>query len=395
MKKLAIITATRAEYGLYKPLIAKLREVESDHLKVELTVTGTHLSPAYGMTVDNIIKDGVRIDHRIEIPVASGSPEDISANQAVALKEFTKLFCEVRYDAVYILGDRYEMLMVAIAALNTATPVFHIYGGDTTEGAIDEAIRHSISKMSYLHFTTNEDSRRRVIQLGESPDRVFVVGSLGIDNILNMELEPVEDVLSDLGLKKDGPVTYAMCTYHPVTLKDGDVEEDLSGLLNAIKERPDIEFIVTKSNSDLGGAKINEILDRESVSMPNMHVFTSLGAMRYLTLMSGSHFVIGNSSSGLYEAPSFHIPTINIGERQRGRLQADSVINCTSDKMDILRAIEKAMSPEFIEICRNTVSPFGDGHAAEKIREISLKAISEPIDLKKSFYNIPTAHFEG
>lgn len=394
MIRLGVITATRAEYGLLRPLVVELRKYESDDLKVDLIVTGTHLSADYGMTVDEIVSDGVRIDYKITIPVSSATPVDISADQAVTLTEFTKHFAAIKYDAIFILGDRYEMLMVATAAMNTHTPIIHLCGGDTTEGAIDEAIRHSITKMSHLHFPTNENSRRRIIQLGEAPDRVFNVGDTAIDNICNMPLMEKATVLRDLGADKwehasdMANISYALCTYHPVTLESGDIEGMMDDFLAAIKARPDIEFIVTKSNSDMGGDKINKILDEAEDRIANLHVYTSLGALRYLSVMKSALFVMGNSSSGLYEAPSMYIPTINIGDRQKGRLRCDSVIDCLPDKESILEAIDKACSEGFKEVCRNVVSPYGDGHAAEKIAKISIDAVKNGISLKKKFYDL-------
>ena len=389
MTRVGIITATRAEYGILKPLIDELRRYESKDFIAELIVTGTHLSADYGMTVEEIIDDGVRIDHRIAIPVKSDSPFDISSDQAVALTEFTRHFSYVKYDAIYILGDRYEMLMVAVAAMNTHTPIIHLCGGDTTEGAIDEAIRHSITKMSHLHFPTNEDSRRRIIQLGEFPDTVYNVGDPAIDNILNMELPPVREALEYLGADKwKQNDRFALCTYHSVTLEDTDIEAVMAEFLGAIKARSDIEFVMTKSNADIGGSKINKILDEAEKVINNLHVYSSLGVRRYLSVMSGAMFVMGNSSSGLYEAPVMHIPTINIGDRQKGRLRCDSIIDCSPDKESILRAIEKACSTEFAEISGKVSSPYGDGHAAEKIAKISIEAVRNGLNLKKSFYNL-------
>ncbi len=389
MIRVGVITATRAEYGILRPLIDKLREYESDDLKVELIVTGTHLSADYGMTIDEIYADKVRIDYRINIPVKSDLPIDISVDQSATLIEFTRYFTDVRYDAIYILGDRYEMLMVAIAAMNTHTPIIHLCGGDTTEGAIDEAIRHSITKMSHLHFPTNEDSKRRIIQLGESPDTVYNVGDTAIDNVLNMELLAVEEVLDQLGActwkNRD---KYALCTYHPVTLDDDGVDAMMEEFLSVIKDRSDIEFIVTKSNSDIGGSRINKILDEAEKEIDNLHVYSSLGVRRYLSVMSGALFVLGNSSSGLYEAPVMHVPTVNIGDRQKGRLRCESVIDCSFDRDSILKAIDKACNPEFVDLCKSVISPYGDGHAAEKIANISLDLVKKGIKLKKSFYDL-------
>ena len=386
MKKIAIVTATRAEYGLLCPVIRCLREYESAEFRVELIVTGTHLSDQYGMTVREIEADGLRIDHRIPIPVCSVTELDISSNQADALVKFTELFSEQHYQAVMLLGDRYETLAIAIAAGNTRTPVFHLCGGDTTEGALDEWIRHSISKISYLHFVTNEDSRRRVIQLGEEPERVFNYGSTSIDNILNLADMPRKEALDSVGL---GDCCYAVGTYHPVTMEGNTVDDQVAQFLTAIEQFPEIEFVVTKSNADQGGAHINELLDEADKRITNLHVFTSLGVRRYLSLMKYAEFVLGNSSSGIIETPAFHIPTVNIGDRQRGRLQPKSIINCLSSSDSIVDAIKKACSAEHRNVCRTVISPYGDGHTAERIAKKTMEIVKTgDIDLKKRFYDI-------
>ena len=384
MKKIAVITATRAEYGLLSPVIKELHKFESTNFKVELIVTGTHLSQQYGMTVSEIDD---RIDHKIPISVQSASGADISANQAEALVKFTDLFLSEKYDGIVVLGDRYEMLAVAIAAGNTHTPIFHLCGGDTTEGALDEWIRHSITKMSYLHFVTNEDSRRRVIQLGENPKRVFNYGSTSIDNILHVADMAKAEALQSIGLDN---CRYDLCTYHPVTMEDGSVDGQIESFLGAIKAYPELQFIVTKSNADQGGARINELLDEAEKEIKNLHVYTSLGVRRYLSLMKYAEFVLGNSSSGIIETPAFHVPTVNIGDRQRGRLQSESIINCDEDTSSIVMAINKAMTTDFREICNKVISPYGDGHAAEKIAKKIYEVVSEgKINLKKKFFDIP------
>ncbi len=383
MKKIAIVTSTRAEFGLLCPVVKELRTYESKGFRVELVVTGTHLSDKYGKTVKEIESDGIRIDRRIEITVDSGSETDISRNQADALVKFTALFSSERYSAVLLLGDRYEILAVAIAAGNTRTPVFHLCGGDTTEGALDEWIRHSVTKISYLHFVTNEESRKRVIQLGEDPSRVFNYGSTSIDNILSLADMDKAEALRSVGLE---PCRYALCTYHPVTMESGNVDEQLEQLLGAVRAFPEILFIATKSNADQGGARINELLD--AAELDNLHVFTSLGAHRYLSLMKHAEFVLGNSSSGIIETPAFHIPTVNIGDRQRGRLQSGSIINCDCSTAEIVQAIKTAISEGFRQKCGEAVSPYGEGHAAEQIAKKSFDAVmKETIDLKKKFYD--------
>ena len=294
-----------------------------------------------------------------------------------------------KYVAVILLGDRYETLAIAIAAGNTRTPIFHLCGGDTTEGALDEWIRHSITKISYLHFVTNEESRRRVIQLGEDPERVFNYGSTSIDNILTVADMSKKEALESIGLKD---CMYALCTYHPVTMEGGNVDEQIDEFLNAIKEFPDLQFIVTKSNADQGGARINELLDNAEKGIGNLYVYTSLGAKRYLSLMRYAEFVLGNSSSGIIETPAFHVPTVNIGDRQRGRLQLESIINCGSGTESITNAIRIATSEEHRKVCQNVISPYGDGHAAKRIADKAIEIVmQDTIDLEKKFYDLENA----
>jgi GDP/UDP-N,N'-diacetylbacillosamine 2-epimerase (hydrolysing) len=385
MRKVAVITSTRAEFGLLMPVIKKLRKYENDEFTVELIATGTHLSKAFGHTIDEISKVGLIVDEKVEIPVDSANALDISHNQAVTIEAFTKLFINKVYDGIVILGDRYEMLAIAIAAGNTLTPIFHLCGGDTTEGAIDEWIRHSITKMSYLHFPSNKVSYQRVLQLGESPDRVFNFGSTSIDNIINSSDMSKMEALSSLGLPD---CKYAICTYHPVTMEGNDIGKLVNDFIEAIKAFPGIQFIVTKSNADQGGAEINRLLDAASAVIDNLHVFSSLGVVRYLSLMKYAEFVFGNSSSGIIETPAFGVPTVNIGDRQRGRLQSESIINCAEDVESIKKAIKKAQSLEFKSVCAKVVSPYGDGHAAEQIaNKIYEVVMSGSINLKKKFYD--------
>lgn len=382
-KRVAVITATRAEYWLLLPIIQKLRKYENGQLRVELIVTGTHLSDEYGMTINEISE---RIDYRVSVSVRSDTDMDISRNQAEVLVKFTELFQERNYSGVLLLGDRYETLALAIAAGNTGTPVFHLCGGDTTEGAVDEWIRHSVTKISYLHFVTNEESRKRVIQLGEDPSRVFNYGSTSIDNILTIANMGKEEALQSIGLKNS---RYALCTYHPVTMERGSAVRQVGQLLDAIRACPEIEFIVTKANADQSGAEINRLLDRAEKEAENLHVFVSLGSRLYLSLMRFSEFVIGNSSSGIIEAPALHVATVNIGNRQRGRLQSESIINCRPDTDSIIEAIRTALSVEHKKVCREVVSPYGTGHAAEQIAAKVIETVNNGrIDLRKKFYDL-------
>lgn len=386
MLSLGIITSTRAEYGLLYPLIKELRKCESEDFKASLIVTGTHLAKEYGHTIDEIISMGIRVDEKIAISVLSETEKDIANNQADTLIKFTTLFHKKKYDAICILGDRYEIHMVAIAATNCRIPIIHICGGDTTEGAIDECIRHSITKMSHIHFVTNEISRRRVIQLGEAPSTVFNVGSTSIDNIINMQLMEKEKVLKSIGLDD---CRYALGTYHPVTLENQDFKKDVMAFVEALRAYPNIEFIITKSNADKGGSIINDILEKECKCARNIHLYSSLGINKYLSLMKSAEFVIGNSSSGIIEAPTFRIPTINIGDRQKGRLQSYGTINCSPSIADIKEAIARALETETREKAKMYDGPYGNGDAALQMTRIIFNTMAKrSINIKKSFYDL-------
>ncbi len=383
MKNLAIVTSTRAEYGLLYPVIKRFRLRENDSFRCSLLVTGTHLSEKYGYTVEEIEKDGLRIDGRLKCSVGSERETDIAENMSDTIKSFTQCFADNKYDAVMILGDRYEIMAAAIAAMICRIPIFHIAGGDISEGAIDDVIRHSITKMSYLHFPSNEEARQRIIQMGEDPERVFNVGSTSIDNILSERLMSKEEALESIGLKD---CEYMICTYHPETL-DGKGLDEVRQLVKILGEY-DMEIIITKSNSDLGGSEINEYLDKAVKEYSNIHVYSSLGRIRYLSLMKYAKCVVGNSSSGIIETPAMHIPTVNIGDRQKGRLRADSVFDCTFDEADsVKKCIDFAISDEGQKRAKEADNPYGDGKTSEKIIEISMDFLNRNIDLKKQFYN--------
>lgn len=383
-----ILTTTRADYGILRPLLFALSKDES--LELRLAVTGTHLAESFGMTVQEIETDGIPIDVRIPILQGAGdSPAKISCVMARATEAFGAYFQMRRPDLLVVLGDRYEVLAVCAAAVNACIPIAHLSGGETTEGAADECFRHCITKMSYLHFTAAAPYRKRVIQLGEDPARVFCVGDPGVENALHTEFLSPEQLERNLKF----PLfrrPYVVTTFHPVTLEPGTSEKQLDELLAAITERMDLNFLITKSNADIGGQGINKKLDEFAKQVPNCCIVASLGMCRYLSALKYAHCVLGNSSSGLVEAPSFGIPTINIGDRQRGRLQAESVINCRPERTDILRALKQAGSPEFRKVAAKAVNPYGDGNTSEKIHEIIKSTLlSGKIDLKKNFYDIP------
>lgn len=386
-KVICIATATRAEYGLLKPLIKKL--ILDDTFEIKIAVTGMHLSSEFGLTFREIEQDGIRIDKKIEILLSADTPSAISKTMGMAIIGFAEYFSENSFDALILLGDRYELLGIACAAMNEQIPIIHLHGGETTEGAIDEAIRHAITKMSYLHMTSTEAYRQRVIQLGESPERVFCVGGLGVENIVHTKLfkkSELEKILQfDLG------ESCALVTFHPVTLEVNSTEIQIKELLDAISCFPQWKFVITKANADKEGRIINKEIEAYSMKHDNVRVYDSLGVKRYLSVMKYSKMVIGNSSSGILETPSFHIPTVNIGDRQRGRIRAQSVIDCLPEKESIITAMKQAEEMIKQNSLKDMVNPYGDGNASGKIIEAIKKMLcNQQVDLKKKFYDIMT-----
>ncbi|MDI6452393.1 UDP-N-acetylglucosamine 2-epimerase [Peloplasma aerotolerans] len=382
---ISILTATRAEYGLLKPIILKLSKIEE--FDIRIVVTGAHLSTEFGLTYNEIINDGFIIDRKIEILLSSDTPNAISKSMGLAMISFADYFEILKPDLLIVLGDRYETLAVAMAAMNQRIPIAHLYGGETTEGAVDESIRHALTKLSYLHFTSTDEYRRRVIQLGEHPSRVFTVGAIGIENLLNENLLSREELQNEL--KVDLSRDYCMVTFHPVTLENNTSMEQSKTLLEVCRKYKDFNFIFTKSNADTGGRIINQLIDIYTKNYDNIISFSSLGVTKYLSMVKYALIVIGNSSSGLIEAPSFGVPTINIGERQRGRIQASSVINCSPTSEDIKYSIDLAMSKSFIDEAKKTINPYGDGNTSDKIIDI-LKdfVLNKKIDVMKTFYDL-------
>lgn len=384
MKRICVLTATRAEYGLLLPVIRKL--MESELLEVKVVVTGTHLSPEFGMTIKEIENDGISIDERINILLSSDTPNAISKTMGLALISFADYFEKTKPDALLVLGDRYETLAVCCAAMNEHIPIFHMCGGETTEGAVDEAIRHSITKMSFLHFTTTEMYRRRVIQLGEDPSRVFWVGSTGVENAKNVKTLSRDEIENKLGFKLGEE--YAVATYHPVTLEKGTAQKQINEILNAVEKFPNIIFLFTGANADADGRIINELLERESKEKNNIKFVYSLGMVGYFSAVKGASFVLGNSSSGVGEVPALGIPTINIGDRQKGRIIPKSVVNCEPNCESIVHAINRVRESNFREYIQNIDNPYGKGDTSKKVAEIIEKMLSKDIEIKKKFYNL-------
>lgn len=385
MKKIIVLTATRAEYGLLSPIIKKL--MGEDDIQVEVVVTGMHLSPEFGYTYKEIEADGVKITKKIEILMSSDTACGISKSMGLAMISFAEYFEESKPDALLVLGDRYETLAVCCVAMNAQIPIIHMYGGETTEGAIDEAVRHSISKMSYLHFTSTEEYRKRVIQLGEDPNRIFCVGAMGVENVKKIELFSKDELEKSLAIKLRNK--YALVTFHPVTLEQNSVEEEICQLINAIEQFPDLDFIITKANADKGGKTINRLLDEFSKKRDNVHLFDSLGRKRYLSAVKYCEMVIGNSSSGLVEVPSFKKPTINIGNRQKGRIRGETVIDAIPQTESITNAICLARTDEYKKICENSVNPYEKIDTSSQIvAKIRSEILFANLSLMKKFYDI-------
>ena len=383
MIKICVVTGTRAEYGL---LYWTMKSIQAN-LKTQLSVcvTGMHLSPEFGMTYQQIEEDGFEIDGKVEMLLSSDTSVGVTKSMGLGLIGFADFYERTRPDWVLVLGDRYEILSAVTAAMVARIPIAHCHGGETTEGAIDEAIRHSTTKMSQLHFTSTDEYRNRVIQLGENPQRVFNVGALGIENINRINL------LSKLEFEKSIKFNLAelnfLATFHPVTLEKETAEGQLRNLLLALENFPEAKIIFTKANADNDGRIINDILEDYVKKNPlNTILFDSMGQVRYLSAIKHCQVVIGNSSSGLIEVPSFKKPTINIGDRQKGRIQAKSVISCGTDTMKIKKAIDLSLSTRFQKSVENGINPYDSGNASDKIIR---RIIQWPIEniLKKKFYN--------
>lgn len=382
--KIAVITATRAEYGLLLPLIRRL--LQDDFFQCHVIATGTHLLERYGNTVTFIERDGIPIKYRVSI--MDDTDIDQSKVIANALEKFSAIYNKEQYDAIVVLGDRYELFGFCIPALLQRIPIIHIHGGERTEGAVDEQIRHAITKMSTLHFPSIPAYAKRIIQMGETPDMVFPVGALGIDNILHLPSIPYDDLCKELQMNIDSRT--AIVTYHPVTLEDpGEAVRQTHIVMDALLDSP-FYSIVTMPNSDSGGNEVLEVILQYIEKYPDKFKFIkSLGQKRYLSCLKYAGLVLGNSSSGIIETASFGIPTINIGDRQKGRIAPDNVLHCDCDKNAILHAIDVACSDAFRKKCRKCSNPYGNGNAALKMVEI-IKGIdwNNRNLIKKVFFDI-------
>ena len=384
MRKIAVFTGTRAEYGLMYWIMKGLSAEKS--VDFQLFVGGMHLSREFGLTIDNIIRDGFRITEKFEFLLSSDSPVAVGKSMGLALISACEAFDRHRPDVLVILGDRYESLAVAQAAMIFRVPIAHIHGGEITEGLIDEAVRHSISKMAHLHFTSTESYRKRVIQLGEDPKRVFNVGAPGIDSINRLDLLDREQLSASLNFELDKP--YFLITFHPVTLQEGGGAEELANLIAAIRHYPNYKVLFSYPNADTDNVGIIKILDAfYEENKERVFLFQSLGQLRYLSAMKHCEAVLGNSSSGLIEAPSFGKPTLNIGSRQKGRLSGASVFNCDSSLSSILDGLDSILSASFLRQANKKNNPYGIGGASEKIVSKLVSVSLEEI-VQKEFYDL-------
>lgn len=380
MKKICVVTGTRSEYGL---LFWVLKELENQpELSLQLIVTGMHLSPEFGLTVQDIEKDGFTITRKVEMLMSSDTAVGISKSMGLGMISFADVLAECKPDIMLVVGDRFEIFSAVSAAMIAKIPVAHCHGGEITEGAIDESIRHAITKMSHLHFVSCNEYRKRVIQMGEAPEMVFNVGGLGIENINKMSLLDKQAFQESIQFKLGESV--AMVTFHPVTLDHDSAEYQFGELISSFDEFPDLKLIFTKANADADGRIINQMIDAFVQKNPERAcAFVSLGQLRYLSALKHVSMVIGNSSSGLLEAPSFGIPTVNIGDRQKGRIMAASVIECDNQKEQIINGIRKASDDTFRVFCKTVKNPYDNGNSSEKIIDVLKQTGLESISRKK------------
>ncbi len=384
MRKICVYTSTRAEYGLLKNLIGKIHE--SPELALQLLVSGTHLVSDQGMTIKEIYGDGFAPDKCVDIDLTDDSSKGICHSMGIAISEYGKFFAEQAPDIVVILGDRFEAFCCAVAAQVSCIPIAHIHGGETTQGAIDEAFRQSITKMAHLHFPCCEVYRHRIIQMGEQPGHVYDVGALGVENIRRLPLMARKDLETSMDFKLEKP--FFLVTFHPTTLEKNTFEEQFAAVLAALDTYPDHKVIFTGSNADTGGRVINQMQDAYQKRNPGKcFVIHSLGYRRYLSAMKFCDAVIGNSSSGILEAPALKIPTINIGDRQKGRLRVQSILDCDPSKRSILAALKKVQNKAFHSNLADMTLPFEKPGTSIMIKEILEKADLKDI-LKKEFYDI-------
>ena len=380
-RKICVITGTRADYGLLRWIMQGIKA--QPELTLQVIATGMHLSPEFGLTYREIEQDGFQIDRKVEMLTSSDTAVGIAKSMGLGLIGFADALNEMKPDIIIVLGDRFEIFSAVAAALVARIPIAHVHGGEVTEGVIDEAIRHSITKMSHLHFVATDEYRKRVIQLGESPERVFMVGGLGIDNIEHLKLLDRAKLEASLDFKLGKK--NLLITFHPVTLETATATDQMIELLEALAMLKETKLIFTMPNADTDGRGLIKLVEGFVAQHPDARAYTSLGQVRYLSCIAHVDGVVGNSSSGLLEVPSFKKGTINIGDRQRGRLQATSVINCEPNRLSIAAALKRLYDADFQMGLKQTINPYGEGGASQKIVATVESTALEGI-LKKHFY---------
>lgn len=383
MKKICVITGSRSEYGLLHNVMVGIRQ--SPDMELQVIATGMHLSPEFGMTANEIEADGFTINHKIEMILSSDTAVGISKSVGLGMIGFSDAFDTLKPHLILILGDRYEIFAAASSAMIAGIPIAHLHGGETTVGAFDEAIRHCITKMSHIHFVASEKYRQRVIQLGEQPKNIFNVGGLGVDSLIRMKLLSRNELENTLNLKL--AKRNLLITFHPVTLDQGSSAEQVLGLLAALSELKDTGLIFTMPNADTDSRILFRKIEEFCALHKHASAFISLGQLRYMSCIQHVDGVVGNSSSGLLEAPSFKKGTINIGDRQKGRLKALSVIDCGYDKESIGKALDQLFSKKFQSKIKAVKNPYGDGGASDKILNI-LRNCNFGDVIKKQFYDL-------
>lgn len=386
MKKICVFTGTRAEYGLLKILMGKIKD--DPELSLQIIASGSHLSPEFGMTVNQIVNDGFHIDEKVEMLLSSDTSVGITKSMGLGIIGFADALYRLKPDVIVILGDRYEALAMASSAMIARVPIAHIHGGEITEGAYDDSIRHAITKLSHLHFASTNEYKNRIIQMGEEPERVHYVGAIGLDNLKLVDLLDKKELDKQINFEIGDK--FFLVTYHPVTLGEISSEEQFHNLLKALDKFQDYNVIFTKANADTDGRIINKMIDEYVVLNPNRCIqFTSMGQIRYLSAMKYCSGVIGNSSSGIVEAPSFHVPTINISDRQKGRIQSMTTINCSIEYNDIVEAINKSINEEYRESLVRHTNPYEYGNSSDNILNgIKGFIFSDKYKINKKFYDL-------
>jgi len=383
-RKIAVVTGTRAEYGLLYWILQKTHG--DPDLILQLVVTGMHLSPEFGLTVKEIEADGFPISERVEMLLSSDTEVGLSTSMGLGIMGFASAFSRLRPDILVLLGDRFEALAAAAAAVVARIPIAHIHGGESSEGAIDEAFRHAVTKMSHIHFPAVDLYARRIRQMGEDPEKIFTLGAPGLDHIYLTHLPEREDLQSELGIDLTKGV--ALITYHAVTLEFSTARQHMANLLAAIRGR-DLTLVFTYANADTGGRVINQMIEEFVKNEPHAYAFPSLGQRRYLGLLRIADVMVGNSSSGIIEAPSFKLPVVNIGDRQRGRVRAANVIDCGMQQQEISKALDQALSREFKKSLKDLVNPYGRGRTSSQIVSVLKEIQLGEALIKKRFQDLP------